>query len=109
MHNAHDVPWYYVATAIVIGSALLSYGVNATAIAWEKDAGWPKWFSVVGSIAGIVLSIALGAVVGAIVWEWVLGLLCATVGAFASPWILRLIWSRFGSGDPPPPPEPPAD
>lgn len=102
----NDIAWYYIAGAILVGAALLSYGVATTAIRWEADAGFPKWFSVAGGFLGILLATAAGALAGLIVWQWALGMLCGLVGAFASPWILKLVWSRFGSGDPPPPAPP---
>lgn len=97
----NDIPWYYIAVAILIGSALVTYGAWATAENWEKDAKFPSWFSVVGGIVGIVLASLGGAIAGYLVWQWTLGLLCGIAGALASPWILRLIWSRFGKGEPP--------
>ncbi len=100
----NDIPWYYIAVAILIGSALIAYGAGATAEKWEKDASLPNWFSVAGGIVGIVLACAAGTIAGYLVWQPVLGLLSSLAGAFGSPWVLKLIWSRFGKGDPPPDP-----
>lgn len=103
----NDIPWYYIAVAILIGSALVTYGAGATAEKWEKDASLPNWFSVAGGIFGIVLALASSALVGYLAWHWIFGLLCGIAGALSSPWILKLIWSRLGKGEPPPDPPSP--
>ncbi len=88
----NDVNWYYIMFTILVGSALLSYGVAKITERWEEELEWPEWVSNVGEALGIILGTGLGALSGYFVWHWGLGMLVGLTGATAAPWLVY----RFG-------------
>lgn len=93
----NDIPWYWLAVAILIGSALVAYGAQVTFERWERDAHLPEWFSVAGGVFGIVLATVMGGIAGHILWHWSLGMMCAICGAWGSQWVLGVVASRIGA------------
>lgn len=88
-----DVSWYYVTGAILIGSALLSYGMTSSIKRWAIDlqtaSSTASKATVVGNIIAIAFASGAGCLVGHLVWRWELGLVVGFVGAWGSPWILE--------------------
>lgn len=93
---ANDIPWYWLAIAVIVGSALITYGAQMTFEHWQKEAKLSGWFSVAGGIFGIVLASIMGCIAGHILWHWSLGLMCAVCGAWGSQWVLGMLAARLG-------------
>jgi len=97
----NNVPWHYLALAILVCSAFLCHGIVSVARSWEDELSLPAWFSVASHAAAIVLTTTLAGAAGYLVWHWALGALVGLVGSFSSSLILSLVRARVGS--PPPP------
>jgi hypothetical protein len=102
---SNNVDWYYIALAVLIGSAALSHGVSRVFMAWEKELSLARWFSVIGDIFGIILATALSCVVGHITWSWALAGTTGLVGAFSSALVLSLVRAKLGVKQDEPSPE----
>ena len=93
---SNQVPWYYIAFAFLVAAALLAHGNSMVWSGWEKELRLPRWFSIVGDVFGVVLSLCLGCFIGHIVWNWALGGAVSLVGALSSTLIVSLIKARLG-------------
>lgn len=93
----HNVPWYYVALAVLVGAALLVHGAKLAFTRWERDLGGPRWVDIAGEVFGIILATTLGGIAGHVVWNWALGGMVALVGAFSSSFVVSLVRARFGA------------
>jgi drug/metabolite transporter (DMT)-like permease len=94
-HDHVEISWYYACLAILVGAAMLSHGSTMIAQGWEKELKLPAWFSIIGTIFGMILSIVLGSIVGYLIWDWMLGGIVALVGAFSSTLVLSIVRSRL--------------
>lgn len=97
----NDVEWYFLALALIVGAALISFGIGKSSERWEAEMKWPEWFSILGEWVGILLAMTGGSLAGYLVWDWKLGLLCGAVGGFGAPfivtWIHKYISKKTGS------------
>jgi len=97
---ANDVPWELIFFSIVVGSALISWGIDEMILGWKEK----RWVRVRTVMISQVLSSFAGAAVGAftgyLVWHWGLGLAAGLLGGFCSTHIAELVRKiaakRFG-------------
>lgn len=93
----NDLPWYALSGTVLVGAALLSYGMVLTVRKMAKDlrasATREARVSVVATLVSIAVASGLGALVGYLTWHWALGLVSAIVGAWASPWVVDMVSS----------------
>lgn len=88
----NGLPWYAATLSIVLGAALLSYGMVVTIRRWalslRADETGAAKAAVIANVLAICVASACGALVGSLIWHWALGLVAAFVGAWASPWLV---------------------
>lgn len=93
----NSVPWYFITVSIVIGAALLSYGMVKTIKRWGSDLQLSSQrvmkASVFANILAIVSSTIGGGITGYLVWNWALGAMCGFVGSWCFPWIVSTLTS----------------
>lgn len=91
----NDLPWYALSGAVVVGAALLSYGMVLTIRRMARDlrasATKEARAGVIATLVSIGVASALGALVGYLTWHWALGFVSAVVGAWASPWVIDTV------------------
>ena len=93
----NEVPWYVISAAIIIGAALLSYGMIKTLKRWSIDlqqtSSRVRKTTVIANILAIITSTICAGIVGWLLWNWILGAMCGFIGAWCWPWVITTLTS----------------
>ena len=94
---ANEVPWYVISVTIMIGAALLSYGMIKTLKRWsidlQQNSSRVRKTTVIANILAIVTSTICAGVAGLLLWNWILGAMCGFIGAWCWPWVITMLTS----------------